>query len=184
MVAKKIDSSSGKPDAKSAHASGHLRNGDPNLAGLTNHCFGCAPGNRAGLRLRFQETSETGGVECFFRMPRRFEGPPGHVHGGIIATILDEAMGKVNRQKGIVALTRRMSIDYLQPVPLGIKLRTVGWPVKQDGRKHFHAGEIRTLDGTVLARSEGMFVAIDPAEMFQKHRERLSARIKNDPRKN
>ena len=109
-------------------------------------------------------------MECEFQMPRRFEGPPGHLHGGIIATVLDEAMGKVNRQKGIVALTRRMSVDYLQPVPLGVKLRAVGWPVKVEGRKHFHAGEIRTLDGVVLARSEGLFIAIDPVEMFRKYR--------------
>ena len=114
-------------------------------------------------------------MECVFRMPRRFEGPPGHLHGGIIATVLDEAMGKVNRQKGIVALTRRMSIDYLQPVPLGIKLRAVGWPVKVEGRKHFHAGEIRTLDGIVLARGEGLFIAIDAVKMFRKHETGLSA---------
>jgi uncharacterized protein (TIGR00369 family) len=146
------------------------------LAGLTNHCFGCAPANRQGLRLRFQQKPETGSVECIFRMPRRFEGPPGHVHGGIIATILDEAMGKVNRQKGIVALTRHISIDYLQPVPLGVKLLAVGWPVKQEGRKHFHAGEIRALDGSVLARSKGIFVAIDPEEMFRKHKEQILLR--------
>ncbi len=152
---------------------GHTLGGS--VPGLTHHCFGCAPGNRQGLRLRFQENLEAGSVECVFRMPRRFEGPPGHLHGGIIATVLDEAMGKVNRQKGIVALTRRMSIDYLQPVPLGIKLRAVGWPVKVEGRKHFHAGEIRTLDGAVLARGEGLFIAIDAVKMFRKHETGLSA---------
>ena len=115
-------------------------------------------------------------MECWFRVPRRFEGPPGHVHGGIIATILDEAMGKANRQKGIVALTRRMSIDYLQPVPLGVKLHAIGRPVKQEGRKHFNAAEIRTAEGAVLARSEGLFIAIDAAEMFRKHQDRLARR--------
>ena len=142
------------------------------LAGLTNHCFGCAPGNRQGLRLKFSENRADGSVECWFRVPRRFEGPPGHVHGGIIATILDEAMGKANRQKGVVALTRRMSIDYLQPVPLGVKLVAVGWPVKQAGRKRFNTAEIRTAEGTVLARSEGLFIAIDPAAMFRRQHQR------------
>jgi uncharacterized protein (TIGR00369 family) len=123
--------------------------------------------------LRFQETSDNAGIACELRVPRRFEGPPGHVHGGIIATILDEAMGKVNRQKGIVALTRHVSIDYLLPVPLATRLRVVGWPVKVEGRKHFRAGEIRALDGTVLARGHGVFVAIDPAELFQKYEQHL-----------
>lgn len=146
----------------------------PSMPALTHNCFGCSLANRHGLRLRFRENTADGSVECDFRMARRFEGPPGHVHGGIIATILDEAMGKVNRQKGIVALTRHMSVDYLQPVPLGVKLRAVGWPINAEGRKHFHAGEIRTLDGVVLARSEGLFLAIDPAEMMRKYGERLS----------
>lgn len=156
-------------------ASGHLAAPDSTLqkalnqAGLatTNHCFGCAPANRYGLRLRFHQNEADRGVECTFRMPRRFQGPPGHVHGGIIAAILDEAMSKANRQKGIVALTRQMSIEYLRPVPLGVKLRAVGWPVKEDGRKHTNAAEIRTPDGVVLARGEGLFIAIDPAEMLQ-----------------
>lgn len=160
---------------ESGQAVGHLRRGDPLASGLTNHCFGCAPANRQGLRLKF--TEDAAGVACVFRVARRFEGPPGHVHGGIIATILDEAMGKVNRRKGVVALTRRMSIDYLQPVPLGIKLRAVGWAVRQEGRKHFMAGEIRTLGGDVLARSEGLFVAIDAAEMLRRHRDRVAARV-------
>lgn len=65
-----------------------------------------------------------------------------------------------------MALTRHMAVDYLRPVPLGVKLCAVGWSVRVEGRKHFHAGEIRTVEGAVLARSEGLFLAIDPAEMF------------------
>ncbi|MGC1782512.1 MAG: PaaI family thioesterase [Acidobacteriaceae bacterium] len=154
-------------------AVGHVRDAETTIRGLpvfNNRCFGCSPVNRHGLRLNFQENRDEVSVECTFRIAPRFEGPPGHVHGGIIATILDEAMGKVSRQKGVVALTRRMSIDYLQPVPLGVNLRAVGWHVSQDGRKHFHAGEIRSSNGDVLARSEGLFVAIDPVEMFRKYR--------------
>jgi uncharacterized protein (TIGR00369 family) len=126
------------------------------------------------LRLKFTEDLATGGVESTFRVARRFEGPPGHAHGGIIATILDEAMGKANRQKGVVALTRRIVVDYLRPVPLGVKLHAVGLPVKQEGRKHFMSGEIRTATGETLARSEGLFIAIDPAEMLRKYGNRTA----------
>lgn len=161
-----------RPKRTCAAGSGHTLDGP--IPGLVHHCFGCAQENRHGLHLRFQETPDNAGVQCEFRVPRRFEGPPGHVHGGIIATILDEAMGKVNRRKGVVALTRHMSIDYLQPVPLATKLRALGRPVKVEGRKHFHAGEIRALDGTLLARAEGIFVAVNTAELFQKYKQRLS----------
>jgi len=149
------------------------------MPALAHNCFGCSPTNRHGLRLHFRENH--GSVECDFRLARRFEGPPGHAHGGIIATVLDEAMGKVNRQQAIVALTRHMAVDYLRPVPLGVKLRAVGWPVRVDGRKHFHAGEIRTVEGAVLARSEGLFLAIVPAEMFHKYGERMPAPVKTRP---
>lgn len=167
-----------KPNEKKSSISvaiGHIRDAETTIPGVpvfNNRCFGCSPINPHGLRLKFHENVGEISVESMFLIAPRFEGPPGHVHGGIIATILDEAMGKVSRQKGVVALTRRMSIDYLQPVPLGVHLRALGWHVSQNGRKHFHAGEIRSMNGDVLARSEGLFIAIDPAEMFRKYRKR------------
>jgi uncharacterized protein (TIGR00369 family) len=51
-------------------------------------------------------------------LDKRYTGPPGHCHGGIIATILDDAMGKVNKLRHVVALTREMTVEYLKPVPL------------------------------------------------------------------
>jgi uncharacterized protein (TIGR00369 family) len=154
---------------------GHLRADATRWPGVKHNCFGCSPDNAHGLRLRFVDNTADVTVSASFKIARRFEGPPGHVHGGIIATILDEAMGKVNRQKGVVALTRQMAIDFLHPVPLDVPLRAKGWVVRQEGRKHFHAGEILTPDGKVLARSTGLFIAIDPQAMFQGHAKHLMA---------
>lgn len=155
-------------------SSGHLRADATRWPGMKHNCFGCSPDNAHGLRLRFEENLEDVTVSASFKIARRFEGPPGHVHGGIIATILDEAMGKVNRQKGVVALTRHMSIDFLHPVPLNVPLRARGWVVRQEGRKHFHAGEILTPEGKVLARSTGLFIAVDPQAMFQRYAKHLN----------
>jgi uncharacterized protein (TIGR00369 family) len=155
---------------KSTPADGHvLGTSYPEVVG--NHCFGCGPGNRYGLRLRFTADEEARTVACRVRVPRRFEGPPGHVHGGIIATLLDEAMGKVNKLYGLVALTRRMEIDYQRPVPLGVPLLISGRAadVPSDGRKHFRIGEIRNEAGELLAASTGLFIEIDPEAMFARH---------------
>ncbi len=155
---------------KSNSAEGHVLEATyPEIVG--NLCFGCGAGNRNGLRLKFTADEVARTVACQVRVPRRFEGPPGHVHGGIIATILDEAMGKVNKLYGLVALTRRMEIDYLRPVPLAVPLFISGRAAEgvADGRKHFRVGEIRSEAGDLLASSTGLFIAIDPAAMFAKH---------------
>ncbi len=99
---------------------------------------------------------------CRFRLDERYSGPPGHCHGGIIATILDEAMGKVNRLREVIAMTAQMKIDYLRPVPLNKPLRVESQEVSVRGRKHINIGEILNQKGEALARGEGLFIAIDP----------------------
>jgi len=96
-------------------------------------------------------------------------GPPAHAHGGIIATILDEAMGKVNKLHNLVALTSMMQITYLKPVPLFKPLIVEGWEQRVRGREHYRAAEIRSSDGEVLASSKGKFIEIDPHRMFAKY---------------
>jgi uncharacterized protein (TIGR00369 family) len=133
-----------------------------------NHCFGCGKDNPDGMRLKFRFDYDAQQAICNFRLPKRYQGPPGHAHGGIIATILDEAMGKVNKLRNAIALTKTMNIEYMRPVPLAKPLTVVGFEKSHEGRKHLNAAEIRNDKGEVLARSEGLFIAIDPAAMFAK----------------
>ena len=134
-----------------------------------NNCFGCGPDNEAGLKLKFVFNQETGRFICRFRLDKRFSGPPAHSHGGIIATILDEAMGKVSKLRNIVALTSSMTVEYLKPVPLNKPLITEGWETRVRGREHNRVAEIRDASGQVLARSKGKFIEIDPHRMFAKY---------------
>ena len=134
-----------------------------------NYCFGCGPANPHGLHLKFSLDEERRRFVCRFRLTRRFTGPPRHAHGGIIATILDEAMGKVNKLRHVVALTRAMEVHYLKPVPLAKSLTVESFEVRVRGRKHTNAAEIRDEKGTLLASSRGTFIAIDPHAMFAKH---------------
>ena len=136
---------------------------------FANNCFGCGPANEAGLRLEFVLDKERGRFVCQFQLADRFVGPPGHALGGIIATILDEAMGKVNKLRNVIALTGRMEIDYLRPVPLSTPLLVEGWELRVDGREHIHVAEIRNGNGEVLASSIGTFIEIDAHRMFAKY---------------
>jgi len=120
------------------------------------------------MRLRFTYDEERDVFLCRFRLGKRYTGPPGHAHGGIIATILDEAMGKVNKLRHVIALTSTITIDYLKPVPLNKPLRVESWEVRVRGRYHTNAAEILNQQGDVLAQSKGLFIAIDPHKMFAK----------------
>ena len=163
-------SSQAMPARKTNSASGHSTAALPTLPGhQVNHCFACGPANEYGLHLRFVLDVKAGTATARFLLTRRFEGPPGHIHGGIIATLLDEAMGKVNKLKNVVALTRHMDVDYLRPVPLRQPLTVVGSTGQSDGRKHHNQAEILNAAGEVLARSRGLFIAIDPVAMFAKY---------------
>jgi uncharacterized protein (TIGR00369 family) len=97
-----------------------------------------------------------------FWLDDRYTGPPGHCHGGIIATILDEAMGKVNKLRDVIALTSQITVDYLRPVPLNKPLRVESREVSVRGRRHINMGEIMNRKGEVLARGQATFVVIDP----------------------
>jgi uncharacterized protein (TIGR00369 family) len=135
----------------------------------TNNCFGCGPANDAGLRLKFVLDKKRERFICRFRLQRRFVGPPAHAHGGIIATILDEAMGKVNRLHNLIALTSTMEVVYLKPVPLFKPLIVEGWEVRVHGREHYRAAEIRNREGEVLASSTAKFIEVDAHRMFAKY---------------
>jgi uncharacterized protein (TIGR00369 family) len=137
-----------------------------------NHCFACGKNNPEGMRLRFTYDEDRDRFVSRFRLGKRFTGPPGHCHGGIIATILDEAMGKVNRRHDVVAVTSEMTVNFLKPVPLKKPLRVESWEVEVKGRQHINTAEILNQKGEVLARSRGLFIAIDPHKMFGKFVER------------
>jgi uncharacterized protein (TIGR00369 family) len=147
------------PKRKVVH--GHAT--DPKVKGPQNHCFGCGKDNPTGMRLKFYIDEEARHATCKFKLSRRYTGPPGHAHGGIIATILDEAMGKINRLSRVVALTRSMNVEYLKPVPLGKPLTVIARPQHVQGREHTNMAEISDEQGQVLARSTGKFIAVDMA---------------------
>ncbi len=144
---------------RKSHGRGH------DIRGLRlpkNQCFACGPDNAAGMHLKFTFEKQRRVFVCRFRLDQRYTGPPGHCHGGIIATILDEAMGTVNKLRQVIALTSQMKVDYLRPVPLDKPLRVESREVSVRGRRHVNVGEILNQKGEVLARGRALFIAIDP----------------------
>jgi acyl-coenzyme A thioesterase PaaI-like protein len=136
----------------------------PTIDERASHCFGCGPANPQGLHLVFStDTSdpESPVATAHIQLDRLHEGPPGHIHGGIVATLLDEAMSKLNRPLNVLAMTRHMEVDYIRPTPLYKPLILVSRHLSREGRKLFHQAEIQHPDGTVLARAKGLFIVVD-----------------------
>lgn len=126
-----------------------------------NRCFGCGPANATGLRLEFLLAAD-GAVVSLPVVPDAFEGHPGYLHGGIIATLLDEAMSKAVRAMGKPSMTAKMEVDFRRPVPSGAPLRLEGRVVRSEGRKHWAEAVIANTEEVVLARSHGLFIEILP----------------------
>lgn len=153
--------------AKPTPAHGHTDSSKKSA--LQNHCFACGKDNPDGMKLKFYFDEEAHQAFCKFKLEQRYQGPPGHAHGGIIATILDEAMGKVNKLRSVVALTKSMNVEYLRPVPLAQELTVTGREQQVVGREHTNVAEITNDKGEVLARSTGVFKAVDIGKMFSNH---------------
>ena len=125
----------------------------------SNLCFGCGAASLNGLRLEFLLASD-GSVVSHSSIPEIFEGHPGYLHGGIIATLLDEGMSKAVRARGITSMTRQMEIEFLRPVPSCTPLRIEGRVVRNQERKHWTEAKILNGQGTTLAESKGLFIEL------------------------
>lgn len=132
---------------------------NPTPTKAQNRCFGCGPANPGGLHLEFHLTEDRTSV-CQAVVSHNFEGHPGYLHGGIIATLLDEAMSKSVRARGVNAMTRHMEVDYLRPVPSGSALRIEGRVTRNEGRKHWSEAKILNSHGKVLAEGHGLFIEV------------------------
>jgi uncharacterized protein (TIGR00369 family) len=128
----------------------------------SNRCFACGPDNPEGLHLEFFFT-ENKSVVSTPRISPTHDGHPGYLHGGIIATLLDETMAKSVRVLGRPTMTRHMEIDFLRPVPSSVQLRLEGRITRNEGRKHWSEARILNAHGTVLAQGKGLFVEITTA---------------------
>lgn len=128
----------------------------------TNHCFGCGGNNAGGMKLTFEQDNVNRRIVGRFVLGERYQGGGGMAHGGIIALLLDEAMGKVCRFREVRAVTAELSVEFLKPVAVDQEIVVEGREMEMKGRNLFLAGEIRNENGDVLARGKGRFVVIKP----------------------
>jgi uncharacterized protein (TIGR00369 family) len=126
----------------------------------TNKCFGCGGDNATGMKLTFEQDNVNQRIVGRFVLGERYQGGGGFAHGGIIAMLLDEAMGKVCRFRDVRAVTAELAVEYLKPVDVTKEIVVEGRETEQNGRNIFMTGEIRDTAGVVLAKGRARFVVI------------------------
>ena len=125
-----------------------------------NNCFGCGGANESGMHLTFDLYVNEGKTRGKFVLGSRYGGGAGFAHGGIIALLLDEAMGKISKLTEELAVTAELSVEYRMPVPLTEEILVEGWQESEKGRNRFRIGEIKDAAGNLLARGRGRFVVV------------------------
>lgn len=118
--------------------------------------FGKAsPPEGFGLHLELQADQS---VRAKLSFASEKEGPPNHVHGGALATVLDEAMGAVVVYAGRLSLTLTLNYTFLAPTPLHTEITVSAFVEKIEGNRTFTRSQIILPDGTVSVEGTGIFV--------------------------
>ncbi|MBE0481026.1 MAG: PaaI family thioesterase [Dehalococcoidia bacterium] len=122
-------------------------------------CFGCGQENPVGLKLKFEKKGNE--ARCEFVLTPHYEGWYGFVHGGIICTVLDEAMA-YTFFPAIKGVTAKAEIRFRQPAPIGVPMIVIGRLVRQTRKLLTTAAEITLQDGTVIAESTAQCYVVQP----------------------
>lgn len=131
----------------------------------SKHCFVCGLENPVGLKLRFFNDAD-GAVRATLTVADHFQSYPGVAHGGIIATVLDEAMGRAAMvaDPNRFLMTVKMEIRYRQPVPTAQPVTVIAQLEKDRGRTATATGRVILPDGAVAVEASGLLAEM-PAEL-------------------
>jgi len=119
------------------------------------NCFVCGRKNAAGLQLEFVQNPQSGMTEARVSFPVRFQGWQETVHGGLLATVLDETMIKAAAAAGLKCVTAEITVSYKRPAPTGAPCLASAEVLETRGRMVFAAGRICDATGQVLAQATG-----------------------------
>ncbi|MCB1264548.1 MAG: PaaI family thioesterase [Mycobacterium sp.] len=112
--------------------------------------------NAVAPPVRTRRDEESGRVWADVRLGAAYEGPPGHVHGGVSALILDHLLGEAASPDGKVRFTGSITVRYLRATALG-PLRAEAIRTRTEGVKTYCAGHIADADG-ITVEAEGVFI--------------------------
>ena len=127
-------------------------------------CFVCGQDNPNGLRIRY-ELQESGEITATWTPAPAWEGFRGIVHGGVVSTVLDEAMSKAVAATGCEALTAELRVRFRRHVTSGRSFLIRGWITSSTKRKIETEATLMAADGTEHAHAWATFLALPKASV-------------------
>jgi acyl-coenzyme A thioesterase PaaI-like protein len=107
---------------------------------------------------------EDGRAICEYTPCEYQQGYPGRMHGGVVATLLDEAMGWAVYDAARWGATARLNVRFRRPVRLDQRLRVESWVTKDRRRLLELRAELRDASGELLAEADGTFMKLDEGD--------------------
>lgn len=130
----------------------------------SKNCIICGMENDLGLQAPFYNMQD-GSVASVFTFKELHQSYPERTHGGMIACLLDEVMGRVlwftEQETDYIdsfAVTTSMSLKYRKPVPYGVQLKARGYIIKSSSRGYTSRGEIYDMQNNLLAEAEATYL--------------------------
>lgn len=121
-----------------------------------DHCFVCGPNNPIGLKIRFE--LRDGLCHGEFTSGVNHVGFDGVTHGGIVFSVLDDAMANWFFLQGARGYTAKAEVRYRAPMPVGQRAKVECRLVKRKGRLVQLSADLVADDGTTFAESEASFM--------------------------
>ncbi len=128
-----------------------------------HHCFVCGTDNPYGLQIRF--TLADGLCRGQFTPASHHGGYDNITHGGIVFSVLDDAMANWLILQGARAFTAKAEIRYREPLPVGVQVDIEAQLKARKRRLVLLTSSARRCDnGNVVAEAEASFMLDDPAQ--------------------
>lgn len=127
-----------------------------------HNCFACGGENPIGMHLEIELQEGTARTEWI--PSASFVGWEEKVHGGILATLLDEVMAWAPSSHDAWAVTAEMHVRFRSPANPGERLVATARVTEKRRRIYHVAGEIRGEDGRLVAEATGRFLGASPTE--------------------
>ena len=131
------------------------------------HCYGCGPENPHSLHADFNFDELTGEVRFDFQPPSFALGAPGYVHGGVLASIMDEAQGVLCFHVGHVVMTDELHMKYHKATALDKPFRVSAWITAVRKRRMYTHGSVHSLEGELLVSSRAVWYLL-PERIIQR----------------